>query len=1113
MAKEKDELLFKRKYKLSDFVPATEEQTTASTRYQTPKYLEKTFADDSRVQNSRIILPGVDRNPVELRTLISQIEREISNYFPSGRKRRPEDVDRFKPSIIGSTAPYIKAIRDIGANKAADYVESLVEKELEAYKKQITEKGGIDSYHSPIQSSLRTEAKFKTVHGNEPGETVRVYEPSFLDNLLEEDAPNIIKAYRNLPFETLLRLSHGQPNPGKLERLFNFNPDYIRTAEKPDWEYPEYTRRSDAAISESSAAAAPMLLSSDAFTQTEGSPLSLLERTLRPKKESDSDGWDTEEGEEEGGEETAESVAVDEARLSGVRRSKPLITLADPLRFSKFNALSEEERTKRVQDEFKRADYETELVKSLDPEEAARRAASRFERQEQIAERARQRLEILQGRPKFSSKTSDLTRGVPSGVDVSFAGTPGWYGGPEGVQRQLIEQAMHAYQLPYETYGMERIAPLSSSERVAHEKLRELISDPTTNETVKATVKRALESGDASILRDVAARYLEPATSEISKEDISRYMNPYDEEVINRYAEKADRDFYNKILPRISKSFFSKGALRSGEHDKAVAEAANEHEERKAQYIASLRQRGFEQAFGAAERDKARSMQGAELSGRIGASDLERRMESARLGQALQASGTGEQRLNIDALQALGARARQLEQSALSMQYEDWLRQRDYPYAQIRELSSIINRMEPRQHIAYGSSPVRPESISTSPFTVAGALLGQGAAQSLLGTSKAEGGRIGYFEGGAVQKPDSEILIDLLREKQSKLSQSKLNPFGGFLRNLTTGMVSTAPGTSFWDSARTAIPFAMHGYDEVQKINEANEDKIIDIQSLLAQSQEAQKAREEEYKMKKAEWEANLAHKRAQTRILEADLDLMSSSPAIDKKIGKFASQEEKKLFYDMLKESNENATLAVKKINELNELEKLGQNFNGFENARLSLAPSYLRGILGLDKETRKKADLINKVSRNLALLEGAKSREELDQRSKSVPNIEMQREAYFDAIKHLRAQNNDIIVRNIFLNKYKDIYGTIPTNYDYAQFKEAVPILDEEGNINESVISNLDKILNSGNIEISREKEESIAEIKKPILSNKLKSKLKKKYTKEQLEAYRKNRRGKYE
>ena len=194
-------------------------------------------------------------------------------------------------------------------------------------------------------------------------------------------------------------------------------------------------------------------------------------------------------------------------------------------------------------------------------------------------------------------------------------------------------------------------------------------------------------------------------------DSIRSKMTPFMQQVVDVQKAKAIQDFQDQNAARSAQAVQA-GAFGGSRQAIAQGMAQNELSRQLAEIQAQGQQKAFEQASGQLTADR-QAMADAERIG-LGAGEMAgaQGAQLARLGQAARDGDVQAAQL----LEQIGKDIQRQEQAGLDISYEDFVRQRDYPRAQLQFLSSILRGV-----------PVQP-STETTKFGTYNPL------QQLLGT-------------------------------------------------------------------------------------------------------------------------------------------------------------------------------------------------------------------------------------------------------------------------------------------------------------------------------------------------------------------------------------------
>jgi hypothetical protein len=188
--------------------------------------------------------------------------------------------------------------------------------------------------------------------------------------------------------------------------------------------------------------------------------------------------------------------------------------------------------------------------------------------------------------------------------------------------------------------------------------------------------------------------------SMLSPEQTQMYMSPYMQNVVDVNKQEAIRDAQKGLMAG------NLGAARQGTYGGARQLLAQTEQDRNLQTkLAGIQATGTQQAFEAAQ--KAQVAQAAGYG---------------QLGSTLGALGTAEQASDIDRIKTQGAFGdlqRATQQQQLDAQYQDLMRQLDYPMEQVGTMSNLL-RGVPIQQTSTATTNTTPPPSFASQLTGAG---------------------------------------------------------------------------------------------------------------------------------------------------------------------------------------------------------------------------------------------------------------------------------------------------------------------------------------------------------------------------------------------------------
>lgn len=270
-----------------------------------------------------------------------------------------------------------------------------------------------------------------------------------------------------------------------------------------------------------------------------------------------------------------------------------------------------------------------------------------------------------------------------------------------------------------------------------------------------------------------ASELTQSAGTPVSSDDIGRFMNPYQDQVVGALQQASNRNLTNNILPSIQDRFVSAGQSRSPQEMYASNEAIFNSDQSLNQAVAGALSQGYNTSLDAALRQKTQQQTAGAQMGTLGG-----------LTSNLGAVDTGQ-------MAAAGSAQDQLNQANLNAAVNDWNTQQQWPYLNLGFASNIIRGQAVPQTTQTVSQQFNPYQ-SNAPSPLSAFVSGAGQAKS-LGFRK--GGAVGAlsrqrfgFGGSAMSGMLSQIMAS------GALSQGQEQP--GASTNSTSGSSDSTVGAA-----------------------------------------------------------------------------------------------------------------------------------------------------------------------------------------------------------------------------------------------------------------------------------------------------------------------------
>lgn len=258
----------------------------------------------------------------------------------------------------------------------------------------------------------------------------------------------------------------------------------------------------------------------------------------------------------------------------------------------------------------------------------------------------------------WTDALSGLFQGTPQqapSYTTSTSDVPKWL---QDYTVDLFSQQRAVSALPYQTYGLPRVAQTTDPTKQAYGVVQNSVGD------YQAPVGAAL-TGTQNLAN----------TGSFS--NVGNYMNPYNQAVTDQIAKLGARNLSENLLPAVSDQFVRSGSFGGSRMGEFGNRAVRDTQESILNQQAQALQQGYGQALGASQQDLTRQ-QGA----------LAQTAELAKMQQGLAASDAAQ-------LQSIGQDQQAQTQRGLDVAYQDFLQQQQWPQQQINNMSTTLRGLNP----------------------------------------------------------------------------------------------------------------------------------------------------------------------------------------------------------------------------------------------------------------------------------------------------------------------------------------------------------------------------------------------------------------------------------
>jgi hypothetical protein len=320
-------------------------------------------------------------------------------------------------------------------------------------------------------------------------------------------------------------------------------------------------------------------------------------------------------------------------------------------------------------------------------------------------------------------------------------------------------------QNPYQTYGGQRIADFNPTQQKAFENVQNMQIAPQIGEGSGLAAASGLGSiGTAGQMGQVGQQYANQATNPYAQQ---AYMSPYIQNALQPQLAEMNRQY---DITGLQQKRAATGAGAFGGSREALMRSENERNKNMAMNAAIGS--GYQNAFQAAQ-------QAQQFGAGLGLQGLQGQLQG--YGQAGQAAATlgqlgqtqyGQQMGINQAQQQVGAIQQAQAQQGLDTAYQDFLKQKNYPYQQLAFMSDMtrgipLSQTSQAMYSAPPSAVSQLGGLGMSALGIYGMSGGFGGAPGrkeggLLAAKAYKEGGLTYADGGDISTMSTEQLTEML---------------------------------------------------------------------------------------------------------------------------------------------------------------------------------------------------------------------------------------------------------------------------------------------------------------------------------------------------------------
>lgn len=265
---------------------------------------------------------------------------------------------------------------------------------------------------------------------------------------------------------------------------------------------------------------------------------------------------------------------------------------------------------------------------------------------------------------------------------------------PKWMQDAIFNQIQWSTNIankPYEAYGLPTIAEMSPLQTQAYSNV---VANQGSWKPTLNTVQSGLTNLTNKSALTAATPYLTAAAAP-STANISAYMSPYQQNVMDVIAKQGARNLSEILLPQVSDAFIKAGQFGGSRMGEFGSRALRDTQEKILDQQSNLANTGYQNALSASSADLSRLAGLGSTTGGLTSADiastqgaLTQLADTAKLNQGLSTADTA-------ALEAAGQAQQAQQQAQLTEAQRQYIDQLNYPKQQLDWLSTQVRGMAP----------------------------------------------------------------------------------------------------------------------------------------------------------------------------------------------------------------------------------------------------------------------------------------------------------------------------------------------------------------------------------------------------------------------------------
>lgn len=302
---------------------------------------------------------------------------------------------------------------------------------------------------------------------------------------------------------------------------------------------------------------------------------------------------------------------------------------------------------------------------------------------------------------------------MPATFGASFNELPDWY---KGAIRSILDQSEALRQRPYPNNIPKSVAAQTPYMDASYNLAKNLnLHEPYLNEA-----HNRIKPGNYAA-------------------ELSQYMNPYQNHVLDRIRSEGERTFNESILPAIESKFVRLGQHGSSRHAKLASQMGRDLQGEILKQQRDALHQGYTNAQGQRGQEKLRELETARLLGNMGINAQRSQLE------------------NINVLNSLGLQQQNQRQNELNENNFEFWRREGWPQQQLAQQASMVHGIP---------FPMSQTNMSYAPPPLVPSVNNLGQMGSMAGQMYSLGKQGGFFKKGGSVKGISSLKFKYKKRKK-----------------------------------------------------------------------------------------------------------------------------------------------------------------------------------------------------------------------------------------------------------------------------------------------------------------------------------------------------------